>query len=661
MLANPSGTRRRIILRLLKIMLPVVLFLAALTAIMTAIHIRTEQAFLQLEGSQALRTEQRFVQTVSRSVVSDLLVLAENLEPGVLAAGRSPTDIQIAAGHFLSFARHKPVYDQIRYLDSRGMEIIRINNPDGNPYIVSPEELQSKQGRYYFKAAKALAAGQIFISPLDLNIEHGEIEQPLKPMIRLATPVVDETGMERGVVVLNFLAQNLLHPLRSSNERQDERFMMLNREGYWLHSSDPSEEFGFMYPELAELTMARRNPGAWSIISRDKEGFFEDDSGYYAFTTVLPAPAEMVASILTSASGDSVVSTDDHYWKLVSFFPREEFQRGIQDFLRRLLVPVLLVLVVFALAAWLLAQAVERRNLAEKALQDANEELEERVTLRTRELVVANEALKAEMREREEAVRARDLAESQLRLTEKMRALGSVAAGIAHDFKNILTPIMAYTDFAREDLPADSPVRESLESIMAAAERASDLVSKILKFSTRQELELSTVSLPELIREVVAQTQAAVPGNVEIHMTVADECPEVTADATQLHQVLTNLCQNAVQALGDAGGVIELKAGVCDRDPMPGFESAEEKPNRICMAVCDNGPGIPPEVREKIFDPYFTTKQDSGGTGLGLATVHGIIVQHGGTIEVTSEPGQGTIFYIRVPVAGPSTVDEVPA
>lgn len=79
------------------------------------------------------------------------------------------------------------------------------------------------------------------------------------------------------------------------------------------------------------------------------------------------------------------------------------------------------------------------------------------------------------------------------------------------------------------------------------------------------------------------------------------------------------------------------------------------------MAVCDNGPGIPPEVREKIFDPYFTTKQDSGGTGLGLATVHGIIVQHGGTIEVTSEPGQGTIFYIRVPVAGPSTVDEVPA
>lgn len=254
--------------------------------------------------------------------------------------------------------------------------------------------------------------------------------------------------------------------------------------------------------------------------------------------------------------------------------------------------------------------------------------------------------------ERKEAERERTELESQLQQAQKMEAIGTLAGGIAHDFNNILTAIIGYGELMQHfQIDAAHPARSNLEEVLKAGYRAKDLVRQILAFSRLAEQEKKPVVLASVISETLKFLRATLPSTIEIRHSLKGKDAKVLADATQMHQVLMNLCTNAAHAMGEGGGVLEIGLDRLD----PGLQGADSFKNpaegpHLKLTVRDTGHGMAPQIMERIFDPYFTTKKRGDGTGLGLSLVHGIVKNHGGRIAVDSEPGSGASFSIYLPV-----------
>jgi PAS domain S-box-containing protein len=237
----------------------------------------------------------------------------------------------------------------------------------------------------------------------------------------------------------------------------------------------------------------------------------------------------------------------------------------------------------------------------------------------------------------------------QLQQAQKMEAIGTLAGGIAHDFNNILAGIMGYTDLSLMLLPEDSDVREKLNEVKKAANRARDLVSQILTFSRQGTQERLPVQVQPLVKEALKLLRSSLPANIEIRSTIASP-GSVLADPSQIHQIIMNLCTNAFHAMEKQGGVLEVSLGddvVGEGTAGPGSELAPGA--YLLLTVRDTGGGISSEIRQRIFDPYFTTKKKGKGTGLGLAVVHGIVDTCGGRITVDSRIGEGTTIHIWLP------------
>jgi len=240
--------------------------------------------------------------------------------------------------------------------------------------------------------------------------------------------------------------------------------------------------------------------------------------------------------------------------------------------------------------------------------------------------------------------------EAKMRQAQKMEAVGTLAGGIAHDFNNILSPIMGYAEMLSESLPAESVESFQAQQIYSAALRARDLVKQILSFSRQTDRALQPVEPHLIVKEALKLLRSSIPASIEIRQSIDNACGKIMVDPTQIHQVVINLCTNAYQAMMETGGGL----GVAMRPLILTAEDSMYKigltpGSYILIEVSDTGHGIAPDVIEKIFEPYFTTKKEQGGTGLGLATVHAIVHDHGGTISVYSEPGQGTTFRVYLP------------
>jgi signal transduction histidine kinase/CheY-like chemotaxis protein len=239
--------------------------------------------------------------------------------------------------------------------------------------------------------------------------------------------------------------------------------------------------------------------------------------------------------------------------------------------------------------------------------------------------------------------------EQQLFQSQKMEAIGTLASGIAHDFNNILTAIMGYVELAKMDAGPRSKVRQDLEQALKAAHRAQELIRQILNFSRKADGRSQPLDLKALIKETLKLLRASIPATIEIQQHWDGDCALVMANATQLHQVLMNLCTNASQAMGDRGGRLTVRL---NKRILIGASAVGQgvNPGRYLeLTVTDTGPGIQPEFREQIFDPYFTTKAEGEGTGLGLAVARSIVKNHGGAIEVLDRPGQGASFRVLLP------------
>ncbi len=259
-------------------------------------------------------------------------------------------------------------------------------------------------------------------------------------------------------------------------------------------------------------------------------------------------------------------------------------------------------------------------------------------------------------RQAEEQVRH---AEVQLRHSQKMNALGTLAGGIAHDFNNILAALMGYTELILNKVPYEKTVQRYLTEVLKAGSRAKELVQQILTFSRQTEGQKKPLHVQPVIQEVLMLIRATLPSTIKIQVQLSASSDLVQADATQIHQVLMNLCTNAEYAMRDRGGVLSLRLETVEEVAADGLmPHLELIPGpHLLLTVQDTGHGMAPEVLDRIFDPFFTTKKPGEGTGMGLAVVHGIIADHQGTITVTSTPGEGTTVSIVFPLLAAASTD----
>jgi PAS domain S-box-containing protein len=243
--------------------------------------------------------------------------------------------------------------------------------------------------------------------------------------------------------------------------------------------------------------------------------------------------------------------------------------------------------------------------------------------------------------------------ESQLHQAQKMEAIGTLAGGIAHDFNNILSAIMGYSELALLDSKGNASLTGHLKKLLKASERAKELVEQILAFSRREEHALEPMDIAQTIQDALKLIRASLPATIDIRKNIDCKDRIIIADQTQINQVIMNICTNSKHAMRDRGGELEIRLEEAKEDKdfslhYPALSAADY----LLLTIRDTGHGMHREVLDRIFNPYFTTKQKGEGTGLGLAIVHRIVRNHKGQIRVQSEPGEGTAFYIYIPHAG---------
>jgi PAS domain S-box-containing protein len=236
--------------------------------------------------------------------------------------------------------------------------------------------------------------------------------------------------------------------------------------------------------------------------------------------------------------------------------------------------------------------------------------------------------------------------ERQLQHSQRLKALGTLAGGIAHDLNNTLVPILSLSKMVAARLPEGGEDREDLETITFASERARDLLQQILAFSRKQSVMMAPTDPASVVRRTVQMIRATAPGTVKIVERI-EEVPQIMADGGQLQQVIVNLVTNGIQAIDNGGG--QVTVGVATADP----ETAGDIGPAVVLTVSDTGHGMDAATLERIFEPFYTTKRVGEGTGLGLSVAHGIISEHGGRIDVASAPGKGAVFTVVMPMMQP--------
>lgn len=236
--------------------------------------------------------------------------------------------------------------------------------------------------------------------------------------------------------------------------------------------------------------------------------------------------------------------------------------------------------------------------------------------------------------------------ENELRQAVKMESIGTLAGGIAHDLNNILYPIMGFTQLSQSELPKDHPVQENLTNVIDGTKRARDLVKRILLFARKKSNKLESTLLQPIIEESYKLFRATIPSNINLVLDCYDGDDHVLCDTSEIHEIILNLCTNSYHAIAEDHGEILISL----RKQPPPSELNLSPCGYLCLSIKDNGVGIPEKIRDKIFEPYVTTKDVGKGSGLGLSVVYGIVQNYNGDIIVKSDPSKGTEFKIFLPI-----------
>jgi PAS domain S-box-containing protein len=326
------------------LLVPLTVATVLVLGICSALYLREADQIAYTALDNENRRMERFAGLFRNDIggaVTDLRLLASGDGFQDFLRTGSPADLDRATRRAIFFSKDNPDYDQIRYIDEQGREMLRLNH-DGE--TVPPDQLQNKADRPYFQKASALKAGQIYISAIDLNEENGSIEQPLKPMLRLAMPVFDATGRQRGIYIVNYRVANSIQQLRQFVPRYTQRLRVLNAQGYWIVAGQPAQEWGFMLPNRSGMTLAKMNPELWAKIVQNPAGQAEFDGGY--FTWYRAVPREF-------ASGKPVtLVADDDFLVFASQITSEEWAASFARLRQTFVVVALLLLILTTVISW---------------------------------------------------------------------------------------------------------------------------------------------------------------------------------------------------------------------------------------------------------------------------------------------------------------------
>ena len=287
----------------------------------------------------------------------------------------------------------------------------------------------------------------------------------------------------------------------------------------------------------------------------------------------------------------------------------------------------------------------------------ANEELESRVRERVAELDKTTTVLREEISERRSAEEEKRKLQMQLLQAQKLDSLGKLAGGVAHDFNNLISAVLGFSELAMETIDKNQPEWEYVQIIHSVGEKAASLTNQLLAFSRRQVLEMRVINLNSVVEDLGKMLRRIIGEDIELSFTPRLPLRNVLADVNQVEQILLNLVINARDAM-PCGGSLAIGTAETELDLDYCARHEAIKPGRyVVLSVADSGEGMSREILERIFEPFFTTKEQGKGTGLGLATVYGIVRQHNGHIDVISEPGKGAVFRVYIPAVED---DEVP-
>ncbi len=441
--------------------IPLVLFFFCITGLFLYQDLNKHHSLLESKELQTIEMLRRIANDSIRSVVSDLFLLSAHPAMQQMIADQNTATWQQLAQLFEKFSRRTRLYDQVRFLDAAGVERVRINYNQGSPLRVAKDKLQNKGKRYYFKDTYKLDPGRIFVSPFDLNIERGQVETPLKPMIRFGTPVVDLKGTKHGIVLLNYFGKTLIEELNRAASDSAGEFMLLNDRGYWLKGPEEKDEWGFMFPGRGDLTLSSRHPESWAIIASHEKGQFRNDQGTYTFATIRPLDRNMQSSTGSSAAyqaSETNLSNSDFAWKIITLLSSDSLAQHRTDIFYDWLPYIALAVSFLAIVSW--------------------------------------------MRSMTSALRKQSQAERIHR--ERLQGVIEMAGAVCHEINQPLMSISGYAELLLMDTETNSPQHAKAEKIKDQADRMGAITKKLMRitrYETKGYLKGSIVDIDKAVSD----------------------------------------------------------------------------------------------------------------------------------------------------------------
>ncbi|MHA7110898.1 sensor histidine kinase [Sunxiuqinia elliptica] len=553
---------------------------------------------LRANQKQIVLADKNLIEHLFKESILDLLTISESdLFLQFFSGKIADQEIEKSFNAFLlKLLENKEAYYQLRFLNTSGMEIFRLERRNNEPYFCLPKELQDKSHRYYYQEAIGLQQGQFYVSPFDLNIEHGELELPYRPMLRICAPVFNDKGERQGINVLNFDGTDIVQELDEHLQEYGGANYLINQDGYFLNAKDTAMEWGFMFENKKDQNITSFFSDDFQRINQMQQGQFESDRGLFTVSVIEPFGR-------LSHGGINYELVESYEWKLIAFVPSQEMTYGSFLPMRKLLVLFFFALALGVLLVFFYSKIAWRKLEAQQALIQSEEKLR-----------IANET--------------------------KDRFFSIVA----HDLKNSSGTIANYLEFIFENYD-DIPENERtvhLRDITFAASQHNKLLYEILDWARLQQGNVSfkpqPIRLKELLEEQLQQIDLQLKNKELVVEFDFDDEFGVFADRDMLKTIFRNLVNNAIKFSYRKSRIV-----------IEGRPKAEQ----VELRVIDFGIGMREADADKIFDLSSKVQQPGtekeAGTGFGLKLVAELVAINGGIIQVESELGKGSSFILNLP------------
>ncbi|PLX01313.1 MAG: hypothetical protein C0595_15130 [Marinilabiliales bacterium] len=594
-----SKSKSFIVKRTLLVFIPIILLVTINAIIILAVQENLELQVYKESEKSVVDTKFKNIESEIKHIINDIFIIKNNSHLIELLDNKDDKAIENISRDIFYVIKYQKSYDQIRLIDENGNEIIRVNYNNGIPEIVDTEHLQNKKHRYYFYETMKLNNGEVFVSPFDLNIENKKIETPLKPMIRFATPIFDNKGNKRGILIFNYFGQQILNQLNNLiNTVVENQLMLLNSDGYWLKGTNKEEEWAFMYEDKKAMSFASRLREEWEEIKNNEASQIETDKGLFTYKTIYPVKNMFSSDSNNANSQDDVprILSKDRHWKLVSFVDNEVLYSKQNTRRNYVLLALIIISVGFLILCWKLAVYQYKIKLTLLSLELSNETKDKFFTI------------------------------------------------IAHDLKGPFNALMGFSDILMQELESgDTTNVKTYNSLLnETIHNTYNFLINLLDWSRSQtdkiEYNPETFNVFTLVDEIkdLLHLQAE-KKDISIIINVHKDL-QIHADKNMINTIIRNFVSNALKYSNNYGKVTI---------------DASLRNNRFFCSVSDNGIGMSKESVEEIsnFGDIISTPgtDDEKGTGLGLLLCNELIKKHKGKLGVESVEGKGSKFSFEIP------------